>query len=113
LLLREIDHPVFHEGGWEICNTYSWADNQSHENLLAWCWGLEKERRLIVVNFSFSSAQGHVKLPLNWLPEGEQIVFKDPLKGESFFHPSAQVEQSGLYIGLGSGDFHFFTIDKA
>jgi hypothetical protein len=50
---------------------------------------------------------------LNWLPEGEQIVFKDPLKGESFFHPSAQVEQSGLYIGLGSGDFHFFTIDKA
>jgi hypothetical protein len=113
LLLREVDHPVFHEGGWEICSTWGWADNQSHENLLAWCWGLQKERRLIVVNFSFSPAQGYVKLPLNWLPEREQILFKDPLKGESFFHPSAQVEQSGLPVGLESGDFHFFRIDKA
>lgn len=113
LLLTEVDHPVFHEGGCDICDTSGWDDNRSHENLLAWCWRLKKERRLIVVNFSFSPAQGYVKLPFNWLPEGEKIILKDPLKGESFFRPSAQVEQSGLYIALESGDFHFFRIDKA
>ena len=113
LFLEEIDRPVFHKGKWELCNTSGWEDNQSHENLLAWCWKLEKERRLIAVNFSFSPAQGYVKLPLNWLPKGEQIFLKDPLKGESFVRPSAHLEQSGLYVGLESGDYHFFKIDKA
>jgi hypothetical protein len=113
LLLREVDHPVFHKGEWKICNTYGWADNQSHENLLAWFWSLKEERRLIVVNFSFSAAQGYVKLPSSWLSEGEQILFKDPLQRESFYRPLDQLKQSGLHIELKSGDFHFFKIDRA
>lgn len=112
VLLREVGQPVFHEGHWEMCDTYGWADNQSHENLLAWRWDLREERRLIIANFSSSPAQGYVKLPLKWFKEGGQILFRDPLKGDLFLRPSTQVKKSGLYTGLESGDFHFFRIEK-
>ena len=112
VLLREVGQPVFHEGHWEMCATYGWADNQSHENLLTWRWDLQEERRLIIANFSSSPAQGYVKLPLKWFKEGGQILFRDPLKGDLFLRPSTQVKKSGLFTGLESGDFHFFRIEK-
>jgi hypothetical protein len=111
-LLSEVDHPVFHEGAWEICSTSGWADNRSHERLLAWTWCQGEERRLVAVNFSSAAAQGYVRLPTGWLPESEEIRLEDPLKGERFLRSRSETEQSGLYVGLGSGDFHFFNIAK-
>jgi hypothetical protein len=111
-LLREVNHPVFHEGDWEMCSTYGWQDNPSHINLLAWCWRRAEERRLVVTNFSSSPAQGYVKLPPGWLPEREEFLCRDPLKQECFRRPSAEASRSGLYVGLGIGDFHFFRIEQ-
>ena len=111
-LLQEVDHPVFHDGHWEMCKTSGWPDNRSHRGLLAWCWRQADQRRLIIVNFSSSPAQGRVRLSKKWLPHGEQFLCRDPLKGESYLRAAAEASSSGLYVGLGESDFHFFRIEK-
>lgn len=111
-LLNEVNHPALHEGGWEICSTQGWPDNPSHQNLLAWCWRKGEYRRLVVMNFSTSPAQGYVRLPTNWLHEGEQFLLSDPLKGENFLRSAKETDQSGLYVGLDKHDFHFFRVEK-
>jgi hypothetical protein len=111
-LLQEVNHPVFHNGRWEMCETSGWPDNQSHLSLLAWCWRQGEERRLIIVNFSSSLADGYVRLPDGWLPEAEQFLCRDPLKRECYHRNAAGVSTSGLYVRLREGDFHFFRIEK-
>ena len=111
-LLQEVNHTVFHNGRWEMCEASGCADNYSHLNLLAWCWSQGEERRLIIVNFSSSSAEGYVKLPEGWLPEGAQFLCCDPFKKESYLRDAAKVSTSGLYVRLREGDFHFFNIEK-
>jgi len=109
-LLHEVNHPVFHDGIWKMCEIEGWPDNPSYRNLLAWCWRKETERRLIVVNYSSGPAQGLVRMPVNWLPEKDRFICHDPLKGETYERSTAQVEASGLYVELGKWDYHFFRI---
>jgi len=111
-LLREINEPVFHNGDWELCQTSGWPDNQSHLNLLAWCWRRLEERRLVVINFSSSPAQGYVKFSGNWLPKVQHLFFRDPLKDESFLRSEKDFRNLGMYVGLEEMDFHFFRIEK-
>ncbi len=111
-LMMEVSHPVFHEGHWEMCATSGWEDNPSHEMLLAWYWGLGHERRLVVINFSESSIHGYVKIRPEWLPEGEDLILTDPIKGERFPRSRSELQESGLFVGIEKGDFHFLNIDK-
>jgi hypothetical protein len=111
-LLKEVNHPVFHEGKWEICETAGWPDNTSHQNLLAWCWHKGEERRLVVVNFASKPAQGYVKLPLTLVPEKGEVRIQDPLKGEIYFRSASDLKTEGLYTALNEGDFHFFNFEK-
>lgn len=111
-LLNEVNHPVLHEGGWEICSTQGWPDNPSHQSFLAWCWRKGEHRRLVVSNFSTSPAQGYVRLPPNWLPAGEQLLLTDPLKSDSFLRSTKETDESGLYVGLNKHDFHFFRVEE-
>ena len=111
-LLREVNHPVFHEGKWEMCHTEGWPDNQSHRNILAWCWRYRDERRLVVINFSSSPAQGHIRLPDMWLPEGDMFVLDDPINDETYYRSARDITDSGLYVGLDAGHFHFFRIGR-
>jgi hypothetical protein len=108
-LLHEVNHPVFHEGSWQMCETYGWPDNDSHRHLLTWSWHRENDRRLIVVNFTSSRVQAYVRMPHKWLPEGESITYRDPLKDETYVRSRVQVQESGLYVELRPWDFHFFS----
>ena len=111
-LLREVNHPVFHYGLWEMCPTFGWEDNHSHRNLLTWCWTMGEEKRLLVNNFSTSPAQGYVNLPSSWTNQRENVILMDPLKEEKFLQSPVVLKEKGLYVGLESGDFHFFRIEK-
>ncbi len=117
-LLKEVDHPVFHDGVWKMCETLGWSDDRSTYNLLApcnllaWCWQKGRERRLIVVNISSAIAKGSVRTPANWLPAARQFICFDPLKGDRYLRMANQVEASGLQVELGARDFHFFKITK-
>ncbi len=109
-LLQEVDHPVFHDGEWEMCEIEGWQDNLAYQNLLAWTWRQGEDRRLIIVNFTSVPAQGLVKVPGNWLPKGETFVCVDPLKGDKYQRSTAQVNTSGLHVELEEWDFHFFRV---
>ncbi len=112
MLLQEVDHPVFHDGFYEICGTSGWEDNQSHQNLLAWSWSRGEDRRLVVANFSHAPAQGYVHLPSAWSNGWEHFVLVDPLKGDLFLRPAEAVFGSGLFVDLTESDFHFFCVNK-
>jgi hypothetical protein len=62
-LLSAISAPIFSEGDWKLCERSGWTDNSSFENLVAWSWVKDSDRRLIVVNLSDKSAQAHVCVP--------------------------------------------------
>ncbi len=109
-LLKEVNHPVFHDGTWKMCEIQGWQDNPSHRRLLAWCWRSAGERRLIVVNFSSSPAQGLVRMPVNWLPRGETFTCLDPLKGDKYKRSTAETGASGLHVELGKWNYHFFRV---
>ncbi len=110
-LLEKVNHPVFHEGHWELCPTHGWSDNQTHQDLFAWSWKLDEERRLIVVNFSDLPAQGYIELPPDWLLNGHVLRFYDPLKKKQYSRQSREIERSGLFVDLDCGDWHFFIIE--
>ena len=112
MLLHEVDHPVFHDGCFEIRSTSGWEDNQSHENLLAWSWSTDRERRLIVSNLSHASAQGYVQLPADWFGGRENFLLVDPLKGDRFLRPAKATSGPGLFVDLAGSDFHFFQVKK-
>ena len=33
------------------CERSGWPDNQSYQNILAWCWAKGDERWLVVINY--------------------------------------------------------------
>src|SRR5262249_33132174 len=62
-LLKAIDHEVFREGQWSLCERTGWPDNASFQNLVAWSWLRGAERYLIVVNLSDWPSQALVRVP--------------------------------------------------
>jgi hypothetical protein len=111
-LLKETNDRVFHDGDWKVCPTHGWPDNDSHRNLLAWCWTLNEDRRLIVVNFSPKPVEGYVEFPESLFPEGNEIICRDPLKNDLFIRSAVDVRKEGLCVFLDRYDFHFFKIGK-
>ena len=37
-LLKATNRDVFRNGEWRLCERSGWPDNQSCQNILAWCW---------------------------------------------------------------------------
>jgi hypothetical protein len=110
-LMKAINREIFRNGQWRLCERSGWADNQSHYNLLTWCWSNDKERFLIVVNFSPQSSQGKVRVPLNEL-RGKTWRLNDVLTGEKYDRIGDQIRDSGLYVDLKPWSYHFWRLEK-
>src|SRR4029453_10557639 len=50
-LLKATSLDLFRNGEWRLCERSGWPDNQSAQNILAWCWVQDDQRALIVVNY--------------------------------------------------------------
>jgi len=111
-LLREVNHPVFHEGVFTVCNTHGWSDNNSHVNLLAYCWARKGEKRLIIINLSPFSSQGYVIVPEDWAFTHNNLIISDPIKNDVLKRAVSDIVREGLYVGLEKGDYHFFQIKE-
>ena len=61
-LLAAINAPVFRGGKWKLCERSGWPDNQSCQNLVAWSWVKDDDRRLIAVNLSDNAVQARVRV---------------------------------------------------
>ena len=62
-LLAAINGPIFRDGEWKLCERNGWPDNSSFQNLVAWSWVKDDDRRFIVVNLSDSAVQARVRVP--------------------------------------------------
>jgi len=97
------------DGEWQLCETSGWADNWTHENLVAWCWRDDTHRSVIVVNLSDTSAQGMVWLPWEDVP-GKQWSLEDLLGRTVFLRDGDNLATSGLYVALDSWSSHLLQV---
>jgi len=105
-LLEEIRSPALREGDWCLCEPSGWPDNSSFQNLLAWCWRKDEEWRLIVINYSNTRSQGHVRLP--WDDLGVGVWHMTDLFSDSVYERDGkEMIEPGLFVDLEPGGFHY------
>ncbi len=105
-LLRALGHPMFHEGEWILCHSSGWSGNTTAVNILAWLWQSGSDRVLIVVNYSGTSASGHIRIPSASL-QGRDWHLHDWFSGEEYRRSGTEMTGEGLYVELPPWQFHF------
>ena len=108
-LLKATHRDVFRNGAWRLCERSGWPDNQSCQNLLTWCWAMEDERYLVVINFRQESAQAHIHVPWDEL-RGRGWRLIDVLSGEAYDRNGSEMRDTGLYVELGPWKCHLFQV---
>jgi len=111
-LLKAIDHEVFRNGHWQLCDRTGWPDNQSFLNVLSWCWVHGEERYLIVVNYSDAPAQTRIHVPWEEL-RGKTWSLQDALTGGTYIRSGDEMRESGLYAELGPWGLHVFSLQPS
>ncbi len=106
-LLAAINAPVFRDGEWQLCACSGWPDNPSYQNLLAWNWVKNDDRRLIVVNLSDYAVQSRVRLPGKDVP-GAKWHLTDAFSDWSCDREGDEMAGPGLYIELKAWSYYFF-----
>ena len=104
-LLRCLRSTTFRDGQWHLCESTGWPDNQSHDNLLTWCWQKGAQHMLIVVNFSAWPAQGHVRLPAEAI-DAASLRYRDAFSGQLYERSADELRRAGLYVELPAWGFH-------
>ncbi len=99
-LLAVCNSPVFHEGEWQLLDVgQAGAGNNSHQGLLAWCWQLAAQLKVVAVNYSAGTAQGWLKLPLPAASPGN-LILRDELSGRILAQDAGKTGGQGLYLEL-------------
>ncbi len=106
-LLQTLRAPVFHDGEWSLCECSGWPDNQSCQNLLAWTWVKDDDRRLVLVNLSEGDVQARVPVPWEELRGGTWGLF-DALSGATYDRDGNEMLAPGLYVELGPWECNIF-----
>jgi hypothetical protein len=111
VLLDEVRHPVYHQGQWQLLETFpAWDLNATHRHLIAYVWQSGEERRLIVVNYSAGSAQGRVRLAGLGL-EGQTWTLHDALHGDDYVRSGDEMARDGLYVDLRPWGMHLLRFE--
>jgi hypothetical protein len=106
-LLKAIDAPVFRDGRWSLCERTGWPDNPSFQNVVAWCWVKNDDRRLIIVNLSDGIVQARVKVHWDEL-RGKTWRLVDALSDATYARAGGEMVSPGLFVELGPWNYHFF-----
>jgi hypothetical protein len=108
-LLQATSRDLFRTGEWRLCGRSGWPDNQSFQNILAWCWVKDDERSLIVVNFGQTAAQARVQVPWDELGATTWRLHDD-LSGQTYDRDGNDMRDAGLYVDLGPWQCHVFQV---
>ena len=110
-LLEAINSPVFREGEWRLCDHTGWPDNPSYQNLVAWSWGKDDDRYLIVTNLSDSTVQARVRVPWSEV-RGQAWRLSDVLSGVIYDRDGDEMHAPGLFVELEPWDCSFFQCER-
>jgi alpha amylase-like protein len=106
-LLAAINAPTFRDGAWQLCGCSGWSDNPSCQNLVAWSWVKNDDRRLIVINLSDLAVQARVRLAWKEL-RGAKWRLTDAFSNWSCERDGDDMAGPGLYIELKAWGYYFF-----
>ena len=95
---------------WQLGACTGWPDNNSAQQLIAWCWEAGDTRRLVVVNYADAPAQARIHLPWPQL-HGEEWELSDQLSDVQFTRDGDELAGDGLYVGLDPWAFHFLAFE--
>jgi hypothetical protein len=107
-LLRAVADSGLRDGAWSPCECTGWPDNDSHRQLVSWCWATPGSRHLVVVNLSGAPAQAQVHAPWDDLG-GRSWELIDRLDGRRFERDGDALAAEGLYVGLDPWAAHFLA----
>jgi hypothetical protein len=111
-LLAAINAPIFRGGEWTLCGCSGWPDNPGFQNLVAWSWVKDNDRRLIVVNLSDCAVHARVQMPWAGVP-GAIWRLTDALSDWSCKRDGDEMAKPGLYIDLEPWGYYFFQCLRA
>ncbi len=108
-LVKAAGEDIFKSGEWRPCECRGWPDNPSYQNLVAWCWSLGVDCRLVVVNLSTSRSQGLVRLPGGQLQD-KSVSLEDIFSSIVYRRDGNEISETGLFVDLLPWGYHFFRI---
>ena len=109
-LLKATRSDLFRNGEWRLCERSGWPDNQTCQNILAWCWVKDDTRALVVVNFGPAPAQARVQVPWDEL-RATTWRLTDGLSGDTYDRDGNELRDGGLYVDLAPWRCHLFQVD--
>ncbi len=110
-LLAALNAPVFRDGEWMLCARSGWPDNSSFQQLVAWSWVKDDDRRLIAVNLSDSAVQARVQMPWSEV-RGATWRLCDALSGATYERDGDEMLTPGLYLELGPWECTFLQCER-
>jgi Alpha amylase, catalytic domain len=110
-LLSALNNPIFRDGAWELSERTGWPDNPSFQNLVAWSWVKDDDRRLIIVNLSDGAVQSRVQGPWGDVKGGTWRL-ADALSAAIYDRDGNELQSQGLYVELGPWDTNIFRCKR-
>ena len=107
-LLRAVADSGLRDGDWRLCDCTGWPDNDSHRQLVAWCWRAPDARTPGRRQPLRAMAQARVRLPWDDLA-GRDWELSDRLGGQRFERGGDELAADGLYVGLDPWASHFLA----
>lgn len=106
-LLTITSHKIFKEGEWKLLQPLeAWSSNKTYCNILAWCWKLNGENRIVIINYSSETSMCRLEIDINGYQEEFEI--KDLLNFQTYIRSAEEIYRSGLYIELKPFQAHIF-----
>jgi hypothetical protein len=109
-LLAGVCRTRLRAGEWRALDCAGWPDNQSCQNLVAWCWQDAPRRHVVVVNLSARTSQGRVPLPWPDL-RGRSWRMVPVLGGDTFERDGDEMCDPGLFVALPSWGWHVLALE--
>ena len=111
-LLKIIPGREFDNGNWSLCETKSVDSiDSSFNNIISYQWWTDKDRLLIVVNYSLNGSKAHLQIGdidfglFNW-------KFTDLFTKKDYIYNGKDLHEHGLYIELKPWNSHIFCVEK-
>jgi hypothetical protein len=109
-LVHAVAESDLRDGDWRLCDCTGWPDNDSHEQLVSWCWQSPSGRSLVVVNLADAPAEALVHVPWGDLG-GRDWQLTDRLSGDQFARAGDELSSDGLYVALDRWQAYFLAMD--
>ncbi|MFX0031462.1 MAG: alpha-amylase family glycosyl hydrolase [Candidatus Hodarchaeota archaeon] len=110
ILMEIIPGKEFENGNWKLCKVNPGDDN-THENIIAYQWWTEKDRLLVVVNYSLQISRAYIIL--EELDYGiADWSFNDVLNQKKYSYNGQDLKEKGLFVRLDPWKGHIFQVRK-